>query len=70
LDSYPTLAEEELSSAWENYVSSRLHKGQFRNFCYSPDIILVVKSRGMRWAGHVARMREIKMPTEFSRKIL
>ena len=25
---------------------------------YSPNIVRVIKSRRMRWAGHVARMRE------------
>jgi len=28
-------------------------------FCYDPDnIVMVIKSRRMRWAGHVARMGE------------
>jgi hypothetical protein len=26
--------------------------------CSSPSIIWIIKSRRMRWAGHVARMRE------------
>jgi hypothetical protein len=33
------------------------------NICYlysSPNIIRVIKSRRLRWAGHVARMRETK----------
>jgi hypothetical protein len=34
----------------------RLHNEEFRNQYYSPSIIPVIKSRRMRWAGHVARM--------------
>jgi hypothetical protein len=36
----------------------KLHSGQLYNLCSSPDIISQIKSRGMRWAGHVARMGE------------
>jgi hypothetical protein len=36
----------------------KLHNEELHNFYSSPDIIRQVKSRGMRWAGHVARMRE------------
>ena len=36
----------------------KLHKEELRE-CYSlPNIVRVVKSRRMRWAGHVARMGE------------
>jgi len=28
--------------------------------CTSPNIIMVIKSRKIIWAGHVARMREMK----------
>jgi hypothetical protein len=31
-----------------------------RNLYSSPSIIRIIKSRRMRWAGHVARMREKK----------
>jgi hypothetical protein len=34
----------------------KLHSGELRNLYSSPDIIRQVKSRRMRWAGHVARM--------------
>jgi hypothetical protein len=33
-----------------------LHKGELYNLYSSPDIIRQMKSRRMRWAGHVARM--------------
>jgi hypothetical protein len=36
----------------------KLHSGELRNLYVSPDIIRVIKSRRMRWAGHVARMGE------------
>jgi hypothetical protein len=36
----------------------KLHNGELRNLYSSPDIIRQIKSRRMRWAGHVARMEE------------
>jgi hypothetical protein len=36
----------------------RLHGGELHNLYSSPDIIRQIKSRRMRWAGHVARMGE------------
>jgi hypothetical protein len=35
-----------------------LHKGELRNLYSSPDVIRQIKSRRMRWAGHVASMGE------------
>jgi hypothetical protein len=35
-----------------------LHNEELHNLYSSPDIIRQVKSRRMRWAGHVARMGE------------
>jgi hypothetical protein len=35
-----------------------LHNGELYNLYLSPDIIRQIKSRRMRWAGHVARMGE------------
>jgi hypothetical protein len=32
----------------------KLHNEELRNFCSLPDIIRMIKSRRMRWAGHVA----------------
>jgi hypothetical protein len=36
----------------------KLHNEELHNLYSSPDIIRQVKSRSMRWAGHVARMGE------------
>jgi hypothetical protein len=36
----------------------KLHNGELHNLYSSPSIIRIIKSRGMRWAGHVARMEE------------
>jgi hypothetical protein len=33
-----------------------LHNEELNDLYYSPNIIRVIKSRRMRWAGHVARM--------------
>jgi hypothetical protein len=35
-----------------------LHNVELHNLYPSPSIIRVIKPRGMRWAGHVARMGE------------
>jgi len=36
----------------------RLHKEELNNLYSSPHIVRVIKSRRMRWAGHMARMGE------------
>jgi hypothetical protein len=36
----------------------KLHNEELHNLYYSPDIIRQVKSRRMRWAGHVTCMGE------------
>jgi hypothetical protein len=36
----------------------KLHNGELHNLYSSPDIIRHIKSKRMRWAGHVARMGE------------
>jgi hypothetical protein len=36
----------------------KLHSGELHNLYSSSDIIRQIKSRRMRWAGHVARMGE------------
>jgi hypothetical protein len=38
----------------------RLHNEELRNLCASSNIIRVIKSRGMKWVGHVARLEERK----------
>jgi hypothetical protein len=35
-----------------------LHNDELHNLYFSPNIVRVIKSRRMRWAGHVARMGE------------
>ena len=35
-----------------------MHKEKLNDLHYSPNILRVIKSRRMRWAGHVARMGE------------
>jgi hypothetical protein len=44
---------DEVTGEWRN-----LHNEELHNLCSYPDIIRQVKSRRMRWAGHVARMGE------------
>ena len=36
----------------------RLHNEELNDLYSSPDILRVIKSKRMRWAGHVARMGE------------
>jgi len=36
----------------------RLHNEELNDLYCSPNIVRVIKSRRMRWAGHVARMGE------------
>jgi hypothetical protein len=36
----------------------RLHNEELNDFYSSPNIVRVIKSRRMRWVGHVARMGE------------
>ena len=36
----------------------KLHNEELNNLFSSPNIVWVIKSRRMRWAGHVARMGE------------
>jgi hypothetical protein len=44
---------DEVTGEWR-----KLHNGELHNLCSSPDIIRLMKSSRMRWAGHVARMGE------------
>jgi len=37
-----------------------LQTAELRNLYASPHIIKVIKSRRMKWAGHIARMGEMK----------
>jgi hypothetical protein len=51
---------DEVTGEWR-----KLHIGEVHNLYSLPDIIRQIKSRGMRWAGHVARMGEGKKYTGF-----
>jgi hypothetical protein len=42
---------EEVIGGWR-----KLHNEELHNMCCSPSIIRMIKSRRVRWAGHVARM--------------
>jgi hypothetical protein len=67
-----TLREEHRLRVFENRVLRRifglkregdgswrkLHNDELHNLYSSPNIVMVIKSRRMRWAGHVARMGE------------
>jgi hypothetical protein len=44
---------DEVTGEWR-----KLHNEELHNVYSSPDIISQIKSRRMRWAGHVARMGE------------
>ena len=70
-----TLREEHRLRVFENRVLRRifgprrdgvtgewrkLHNEEFNDLYSSPNIVRVIKSRRMRWAGHVARMEERK----------
>jgi hypothetical protein len=40
----------------------KLHNEDLHDLCSSPSIIRMIKSRRMRWAGHVARMGAKRTP--------
>jgi hypothetical protein len=42
-----------MTGGWRKLYNEELH-----NLYSSPSIIIIIKSKRMRWAGHVARMRE------------
>jgi hypothetical protein len=44
---------DEVTGEWK-----KLHNEELHNLYSFPDIIMQIKSRRMRWAGHVARMGE------------
>jgi hypothetical protein len=39
----------------------KVHNEELHNLYFSPNLIRIIKSRGMRWAGHVARIGRILM---------
>jgi hypothetical protein len=46
---------DEVTGEW---IKLKLHNEEFSDLYALPNIVRVVKSRGMRWAGHVPRMGE------------
>jgi hypothetical protein len=51
---------EEVTGEWR-----RLHNEELNDFYSSPNIVRVINSRRMRWAGHVARMGEKRVVYRF-----
>jgi hypothetical protein len=47
---------DEVTGEWR-----KLHNEELHNFYSSPNLIRTIKSRRMRWAGHVARMEKREM---------
>jgi hypothetical protein len=43
----------EVDGSWR-----KLHNDELHSLYASPNVVRVIKSRSMRWAGHVARMSE------------
>jgi hypothetical protein len=46
---------EEVAGGWR-----RLHNEKLHNLYASPHIVMVIKSKGMELAGHLARMRKMR----------
>jgi hypothetical protein len=49
------LRREEMAGGWR-----RLHNEELHNLCASPNIVREIKSRRMRWVGHVAHMGGVR----------
>jgi hypothetical protein len=47
--------KDEVTGEWRE-----LHNEEFNDLYFSPYIIWVIKSRRMRWAGHVSCMGEVR----------
>jgi hypothetical protein len=44
---------DEVTGEWR-----KLHNEEPNDLCFSPSIIRIIKSKSLRWAGHVARIEE------------
>ena len=49
----------------ENGEWRRLHNDELHSLYRSPNIVRVIKSRRLRWAGHIARMEEGRRASKF-----
>jgi hypothetical protein len=58
-----TPTKEELAGSWR-----RLHNEELRNLYASPNIVRMIRTRRMRWVGHVARFGDI-IPTFLSENL-
>jgi hypothetical protein len=47
---------------WRELKLRKLHNEELHNLYSSPNIIRMIKSRKIRWAGHAARMGEPRNP--------
>jgi hypothetical protein len=54
------LKRDEVTGEWR-----QLHNEELNDLYFSPNIVRVIKSRRMRWAGHVARMGRVEVYTGF-----
>jgi hypothetical protein len=52
--------EREEDESWR-----KLHNDEIHSLCSSPNIVRMIKSRTMRWVGHVARMGREEISTGF-----
>jgi hypothetical protein len=52
--------KDEMTGDWR-----KLHDEELHGLYSSPSIVRVIKARGMRWAGHVTRMGEVRGDTTF-----
>jgi hypothetical protein len=51
---------DEVTGKWR-----QLHKEELRKLCSLPSKIRIIKSKRMRWAGHIARMERRRMHVGF-----
>jgi len=56
--SYSTFFHHSLNRYYFSKVSTKITNEELNDLYSSPNIMRVIKSRRMRWAGHVARMGE------------